>query len=206
MKRAMLIAAALAATTAWAGCPASDSTGGNLECSTTNTRSECPGNSSMHRMTAIQTLKAVDESFKGQFPNAVWMGGIAGINIDRDGKVMDKGPLIDILGTQMENATGWTGNYCSDAAATLGDQLNFDTTKGNCTGLRTCQAYNCTAVQKYDFPKVDSDAAVKTAFPNDPAGTLYSILLVMQNGAYWSISREGAAAVKIDVNTGAIVP
>jgi hypothetical protein len=175
-----------------------------------NTRHECPGSPATSRATALQTLEAVEGSLRAQFPNAVWLGGIAGLGIDREGRGMDQGPMVDLGGITMEDPTGWTGNFCNDDGPVPQDQLNFDTTKGQCTVLRNCEVYDCSAAPRYARPAVDSPAAIQAAFPDDPPGTLYGLELVLAVGNYWTVTRTPAdgsqpVSVKIDAASGAVI-
>jgi len=207
---------ALAATLALCGCPIGGSStstgGGDLACSidANPVRATCTTSPNVHTLTALETLNEMKASFEAQFTTVTWMGGITGLYIGRDGKSLDKGPVITVGGYSMENGSGWTGNFCNEQGA-VDDSLNYDTTDGKCTALRTCLAVNCNAVTPHAFPAIDSPAAVEAAFPTDATGNWYSVTLVMDIGAYWTVSRlaiNGATAdtKKVDVTTGAVIP
>ncbi len=223
---------ALAATIALCGCPTdgtsgtdvgdlpgtdnpgidNPSVGGSLPCADyTNTRLACPTSPDVHTLTAVQTLQKMKAMFEAGFPGTVWMGGIAGISIDRNGKAVDKGPTISGTGFSFESPSGWTGNFCVDQGA-VDDSLNYDTSDGACTAIRSCQSVNCNAVPTtYVFPTIDSPAAVLAAFPSDPADAWYNISLVLGNGTFWTVTRlaingQTVATVKIDSDTGAVIP
>jgi len=198
-----------------AGCPLGGSGGGgdDLVCDDgMGNRLDCPADPDVHRLTGVQALQAMQASFQDPFPGAVWMGGIAGVYIGRDGKSKDQGPVINAGGFQLENASGWTGNFCVDQPTQeADDQLNFDTSNGKCTALRTCLAVNCNAVTPAAFPAVDTPAAIEAAFPGDPADTFYSVQLVTALGNYWQITRAAignqvAESRKVDTQTGALIP
>lgn len=195
------------------GCPTeSGGGGGDLACDAgLNKRVTCPTDPNVHGLTAVQTLQAMKDSFEVQFPGVVWIGGIAGVAIGRDGRNLDKGYTTSYGGFTMETASGWTGNFCVDQPALAADDsLNYDTSDGNCTAVRSCLAVNCNAVTVRPFPTVDTPAAIEAAFPNDPAGTYYSVMLVLDLGNYWTITRaevNGATSEtkKVDCTTGAVL-
>jgi hypothetical protein len=214
--RTLMTTVALTATLALCGCPTDSATGGgggDLECADyTNTRVTCTANPDVRLLTALQTLEAMKASFETQFATVTWMGGIAGIAIDRDGKIMDKGPMVGTAPLVMEMGSGWTGNFCTEQGA-VDDALNYDTTDGKCTAVRSCLAVNCDAAvaSAYAFPAVDSPAAIQAAFPGDPAGTLYNVSLVLGNGSFWTVSRMGITGQtfetkNVDSNSGAVIP
>lgn len=163
----------------------------------------CPGGPSTKRATAVETLKAFESSIRGEFPEAIWMGGIMGFNIGRDGKVLDQSPGL-------LRPTTWFGNFCNNSGTVPMDSLHFDTTAGECTVVRTCQVVDCSKVPVHTFPAIDSDAAIHAAFPSDPDGTLYTMQLVQDVSSNWSIVRlasDGQAngdAVLVDSETGEV--
>jgi hypothetical protein len=73
-----------------------------------------------------------------------------------------------------------------------------------------CQDINCDAVADTAEPAVDSAAAITTAFPADPAATLYNLELAPaanQGKRFWAVTqRPSGPTVKVDADTGAIVP
>jgi hypothetical protein len=212
--RILMTIVALSATLALSGCPTDSTTGGgggDLACAVdTTTRVTCTANPDVRLLTALQTLQAMKASFETQFATVTWMGGIAGTAIDRDGKIMDKGPMIGTAPFVMEMGSGWTGNFCTGQGAT-DNTLNYDTTDGKCTALRDCGPGACETTPLYVFPVVDSPAAIQAAFPGDPAGTLYNLMLVLGNGAVWTVTRLAitgltAETKSVDANTGAVIP
>lgn len=204
---------ALLSMAALCGCPVDGSTngGGDLECdSGLNTRVGCPTDPNVHTLTAVEALQGMKDAFEVQFPGVVWMGGIAGIYIDRGGKAMDKGVSTTVGGYTMETASGWTGNFCVDQpSAVADDSLNFDTSNGSCTAVRSCVAINCNAVPAFTFPTIDTPAAIQAAFPDDGADSLYYVQLALLADEYWTITRTVPATTpavtrRVHVTTGAV--
>ncbi len=128
---------------------------------------------------------------------ARWAGVVAGTGIGRDGK-----PLATA-------SSGWALAYC-DAA----NVLQFDVTAGICAARNlcdcvvagTCGGMACDATNDKAFPDVDSDGAIKDAFPEDPVEASYNLSLDVRTGQ-WAVTRVSDGAVKVvDATTGTIVP
>lgn len=211
--RVLTVVLSVLALGAFAGCPTEGGSGGggDLACDAgMSTRKTCPTDPNVHELTAVEALQELKDSFEAQFPEAVWMGGIAGLYIGRDGRSRDEGVKITYGGFTIENASGWTGNFCVDQPeAQADDQLNFDTSNGDCTALRNCLVVNCNAVTPRAFPAIDTPAAIQAAFPGDPSDALYQVQLVLDLGNHWTITRYveggGGESRKVDATTGAVI-
>lgn len=200
-----------------AGCPGDESSGGpsgDLVCDDgTQTQRACPGLDSTGRASALETLQAWDQSVKRKFPNARWLGGISGIYIGRDGRLLDEDFTIgEVLGMPIPSSTSWQCNFCNPDGDVPQESIHFTTAVGGtCGAVMQCQAVNCGVVQERDFPVIDSPEAVAVAFPDDPADTVYGVSLILDLGSHWTVSRmdvrsQVPAAVKVDAFTGEILP
>lgn len=216
MKRTLVLSAALAALSLLPSCFENDggSPSGDLVCDDgTQTQRACPGLASTGRATALQTLAAWKDSLKGRFPNAVWLGGMEGLYIGRDGKLLAQDFTIsEVMGYKVPSSTTWQCNFCNNDGPVPQASIHMTTAAGGqCGALMQCQVFDCTKVESYAEPAIDSDQAIRTAFPDDPDPTYYSAQLVLANGRFWSVSRMGvldqvAASAKVDCDTGALLP
>jgi hypothetical protein len=217
MKRSILLSTVLASLTLLTACPTDGGNGspsGDLVCDDgSQTQRACPGLATTGRATALQTLAKWKESLAPRFPKALWLGGMEGLYIGRDGKVLDQDfTLSEYMGIKIPSSTSWQCNFCNNDGPVPQASIHMTTVAtGTCGALMSCGVFDCSKVGTYVPPAVDSDQAIAAAFPGDPDPTYYQVQLVLENGRFWSVSRLGvlnqvAATVKIDCDTGAVLP
>lgn len=196
---------------------------GGLACNVTNKGLPCLGSPNVHNLTGLQAYQAAMSSFQIQFNPVVWLGGMQGTGITRDGKTTDGGYSVTLPGgTTLPMTSGWIFSLCtmqgpaSDTSKYDDDALSFETTSGTCTAMRQCASVNCNTVRVEPFPTLDSAAAIAAAFPDDPTDTLYLATLTNQQiltgkgtGFIWLIKRLTAAgqvdaSKNVDAMTGAV--
>lgn len=218
MKRWLTLASmCVLCATAQVACPGDESSGGpsgELVCDDgSQTQRACPGLASTGRATALETLEAWDQSIRRKFPNARWLGGIAGYYIGRDGRLLEENFTIgEVMGMPLPSTTLWQCNFCNPDGEVPQEMIHFTTVAGGtCGAVMQCQTVNCGVVQAGDFPTIDSPEAIAVAFPDDPADTVYGVSLVLELGTHWTINRmdvkgQTPAMAKVDAFTGEVLP
>lgn len=202
------------------GCPGDDTGGGGgkgeLTCDDGSaTHRECPGLGSTGRATAIETLQKWEASANAKFENVKWLGGISGLYIGRDGRVLAEDFTVsttEFMGQVLEipSVTSWQCNYCIGGGPVPHDKLHFTTVAGGaCGAVLGCDELNCDAAPEYALPTIDSDQAILLAFPDDPDNTIYGVQLVYAIDDDWTVSRmdvrgQVPAAAKVDSRTGEV--
>jgi len=144
----------------------------------------------------VETLRPLARSIEGA--GTRWTGRLQGVKISVKG--------LPVVG---QGASGWVTAFCQG-----GDALWFDVTGENC-GLRrlcdcasagTCGGAACDGDSEPALPQVDSDRAIRAAFPADPAGETYDLDYDSRMG-HWQVTRfRDRQVVKVDGSTGAVLP
>jgi hypothetical protein len=182
------------------GAGGGGTTGGPIACAKptdpNNGRVACPGGSPAAE-DALATLGDFRKIAEGTGESVRWLGGVLGQQIARDGT--PTGGTLSL----------WMAGFClgGTGPSDLGDALNLSTNGAECLAQNQCQTLDCSQSPDYPFPKVDASAAIATAFPNDPAGSVYSVQYTAAIGDFWTIGNAATSTtVKIDATTGAVVP
>jgi hypothetical protein len=157
----------------------------------------CPSNgkvpveirSEISAKAALETGRAVaTETFGAP---AKWLGGMAGVSIDRDGTPKE-GALV----------TGWAFTFCNGL-----DQIGFSVGPPQSSGECVSNAVDCSKVTEPPAFEIDSKRLLEIAFPNDGADATYSMQLTLLTSPTWTIHNIATnVTVKVDPQTGAIVP
>ena len=158
-------------------------------------------------LTALGALHAAEplaQKILGATPR--WVGVFEGLEITRQGQPSQTPDTVNVLGQQTNiYVAGWVFKYC----AAMNDVV-FGAGPQTSSAQQGCQDINCDAVADTAEPAVDSAAAITTAFPADPAATLYNLELAPaanQGKRFWAVTqRPSGPTVKVDADTGAIVP
>jgi hypothetical protein len=188
-----------------AGCGGDDMGGGSCSPACDGQKVGCkPLGSSLSALSAITAGEGLASHILTGAP--VWMGGIEGLKITRDGLPSPDPDVSTIGGQQISLYTsGWVFGFCAGM-----DSVQFGAGPQTSSVSEACQAVNCSAVMTPPRPQVDSAAAIAAAFPSDPAGTLYNVSFLLpltNNQRVWSVTqRPSGPTVKVDADTGAIQP
>jgi len=205
MSRTLVILALLGGA-ADCGLFGSNTTGGSCAPACNGDKTGCPMlGSDLTALGALHTAKPLAQQILNATPR--WMAAFEGLKITRSGKPSPDPDVVDVLGTQTKvYVSGWVFKYCAgmnDVAFGAGPQTS--------SAQQGCNDINCDAMTDTSEPAVDSDAAIAAAFPNDPPTTLYNVEFLPPaahaNQRFWSITqRPSGPTIKIDADTGAIVP
>jgi hypothetical protein len=139
--------------------------------------------------TPLASLKAATPYAVATEKDAVFAGYFSGHAIGRDGRPSS------VAGS------GWNFELCSK---TDGHVVDLVISAAGCSGAALCdKAYPCSPG---DPPAIDADQAIATAFPDDPAGTLYEVVFRLDYGRAWYVARKSNTKLvrKVDADTGAL--
>lgn len=143
----------------------------------------------------VETLRPVARAIQGT--QSQWTGRVFGRAIGVNGRPTSGG------------GSGWGVAFCQGD-----DALWFDVTGGECRlrnlcGCRpagTCAGAACTDAPEPALPSVDSDRAIRVAFPGDSGPQTYDLDYDVLTGR-WIVTRNGdGARVQVDGATGAVIP
>ncbi len=189
------------------GLPAPAPAGGGGSCAPicNGDQTTCPAVPS--NLTALASLHAGATVATGILgPTSQWMGEFAGGKIMRDGTPSPDPDVVNLLGKQTNvYVSGWVFKFCAgmnDLLFSAGPQVS--------SIQEGCGDIDCSALPTMAEPKIDTAAAIAAAYPGDPATTLYNVNfmpVLTNNQRLWTVSHRGdAAQIKVDADTGAVVP
>jgi hypothetical protein len=181
-----------------AGCGGS---GGGACGATCGMKSECAAVGSS--LSALAAVGAGNAAAMGSLPGTPrWAGGIQGLKITRDGKPSPE-PDAQIGNTKIYTS-GWVFKFCAGM-----EEIVFGAGPPTSTAEKGCGTINCAALPEFTLPQKDSAEVIAAAFPSDPAETTYNlqIILLGSTSRIWQVTkRPSGPAVKVDADTGAVVP
>ncbi len=179
--------------------------GGSCAPACNGDKTGCPMlGSNLTALGALQAAQPLAQQILGTTPR--WMGIFEGLEITRQGQPSQDPDIVDVLGQQTKvYVAGWVFKYCAGM-----NDVGFGAGPQTSSAQEGCNDLNCDAMTDTPVPAVDSAAAIATAFPSDPAGTLYNVEFApptTNNQRIWSITqRPSGPTVKIDADTGVVVP
>jgi hypothetical protein len=179
-----------------AGCGGNGSSGAcGADC---NMKSDC--SSVGASLTAVQALAAGRTAAAGALSGTPkWVGAIQGLKITRPGTpsmVAD----AEIGGVKIFTS-GWVFKYCAGM-----DEIVFGAGPPTGSAQRGCGTFDCAQITEPAAPAIDAPQAISIAFPSDPADTVYDLFLNLGSRVWQVTQRPNALSVKVDADTGAIVP
>jgi hypothetical protein len=164
-------------------------------------KSECAGvGSSLSMREALQEGKSAAAGALAGAPR--WAGGVQGLKITRAGAPSQEPETV--IGNTKIYASGWVFKYCAGM-----EEVVFGAGPPVSSVEKGCGTINCAALPDFALPVKDSAELIAAAFPGDPSDATYTLQLTLLGASArtWQITRRpGGPTVKVDADTGAVVP
>ena len=154
------------------------------------------------QLTALQALAAAEGPAMSSLGAASrWVGAIEGLKITHDG-TPSQVPDATFAGVNLYTG-GWVFKYCAGM-----NEVVYGAGPQTSSAGKGCGTIDCSQVPTNALPVIDSPAVIATAFPSDPATATYKLDLNVLPGMTrtWTVQPQSGATVKVDADTGAVVP